>query len=179
MLGLKYNTVALADHEPEWDLLAAQTIDMLWKIFGTKAKDIQHIGSTAIRSIKAKPMLDIAVGVNSFNDLSDVFPRLEENGVYKSKNQPLPRIILCSIKKSLESNVLCNLHIVEFDSSQWRDHICFRDYMNAFAEKAAAYEKLKVELAEKYPNDREAYTNGKSEFIKRCISEGYVYAEMK
>lgn len=66
-------------------------------MFGDTAIEIQHIGSTAIQHIKAKPMLDIAVAVNTFNDLPVVFPLLEKIGVYKSTLQPLPGIILCAV----------------------------------------------------------------------------------
>ncbi|MDD4124746.1 MAG: GrpB family protein [Eubacteriales bacterium] len=180
MLGLKRNEVVLIDHQSEWEEKAAETINKLKEIFGDTAIDIQHIGSTAIHNIKAKPMLDIVLGVESFDMLDDILPKLAENGVYKSSTQPLPGIILCAIKANRESDiVLCNLHIVVTSSEQWNNHIVFRDYMNAFPQKAAAYEKLKIELAEKFSADRKAYCNGKNEFINTCISEARIYTEMK
>jgi len=123
ILGLKSGTVELADHDPEWEKLARETIGQLWHVFGSLAKDIQHIGSTAIKSIKAKPMLDIAVAVSSFNALEDVFLQLREIDVYKSTLQPLEGIILCAYKKNGQGNTLMNIHIVEADSEQWKDHI--------------------------------------------------------
>ena len=125
-------------------------------------------------------MLDIAVGVENFDDLTDIYPKLDENGIYISSTQPLPGIILCAIKDYRESDiVLCNLHIVVIGSDQWNNHIVFRDYMNAFPEKAAVYEKLKIKLAQQYPTDREDYCNGKNEFINSSISEAHIYIEMK
>ncbi len=170
-LGLRSGTVELVDHDPGWEMIAAQTIEQLWSIFNSTAKDIQHIGSTAIKGIKAKPMIDIAVCVGSFNDLNDVFIRLEEIGVYKSTQQPLPGIILCAIKKDRNSDTLMNVHIVEEDSVQWRNHINFRDYLIDFPQKAIAYEKLKIKLAAQYPEDRDAYSKGKKEFIEECLYE--------
>lgn len=62
-------------------------------------------------------MLDIAVGVENFDDLTDIYPKLDENGIYISSTQPLPGIILCAIKDYRESDiVLCNLHIVVIGS---------------------------------------------------------------
>ena len=62
-LGLKRGTAELAEHDPEWEILAAKTINRLWYIFGSIAMDIQHFGSTAIKNIKAKPIIDIAVAL--------------------------------------------------------------------------------------------------------------------
>lgn len=178
MIGLKRGEVALCDHQKEWKESAAEIIKKLWEIFSNDAVDIQHIGSTAIQGIKAKPMLDIMVGVESFDTLDDIYPKLDENGVYKSSTQPLTGIVLCAVKNHRESDiVLCNLHIVIMGSEQWNNHIVFRDYMNSFPEKAAAYEKLKIELAKRYPDDRDAYCNGKDKFIKACISEALIYTE--
>ena len=66
VLGLKRGVAELADHDPEWEVNAANTIKRLWDILGSTAKDIQHVGSSAIRHIKAKPVIDIAVSVWSF-----------------------------------------------------------------------------------------------------------------
>ncbi|HBL85035.1 MAG: hypothetical protein A2Y17_02330 [Clostridiales bacterium GWF2_38_85] len=179
MLGLRRGEVVVVDHQSEWEEIAATTIKHIKEIFGDNAFDIQHIGSTAIRNIKAKPMLDIAVGVACFDTLTDIYPKLEENGVYKSSTQPLPGIVLCAIKDCRENDiVLCNLHIVVIGSEQWNNHIVFRDYMNSFPEKAATYEKFKIELAQQYPTDREAYCNGKNEFISSCISEAHIYFDI-
>ena len=69
MTGLKRGTVHLSAHDPAWADQARETIRILWEVFGDLAKDIQHIGSTAIPGIEAKPIIDIAVGVGSFEGL--------------------------------------------------------------------------------------------------------------
>lgn len=66
-LGLKRGTVQLEPHDKQWDEAAIQTIKKLKSILGDDAVDIQHIGSTAIPAIKAKPIIDIAVGVTDFD----------------------------------------------------------------------------------------------------------------
>lgn len=179
ILGLKSDTVALADYDPEWESVAAQTIGQLWIVFGAAAKDIQHIGSTTIKGIKAKPLIDIAVCVTGFEDLTNIFTRLEEIGVYKSTNQPLTGIVLCSVKKERHSNTLMHVHIVEFDSVQWHNHINFRDYMNKFPKKAAEYETLKIELAEQFSDNRDSYTIGKKAFIEECLFEAHIIKKMQ
>ena len=173
MLGLKRKEVFLCEHQVEWEENAREIADRVRVALGDLAMDIQHIGSTAIKSIKAKPILDIVVGVRSFGALSaDVFSRLSENRIYKSSTQPLPGIILCAIKLNRESDiVLSNLHIVVMNSAEWNNHIIFRDYMNSHPEKAREYEEIKMELARQFPNDRDSYTNGKNDFIRKILLE--------
>lgn len=65
-LGLKRGTVQLEPHDKQWEKVAVQTIEKLKSILGKDAIDIQHIGSTAIPAIKAKPIIDIVVGVDDF-----------------------------------------------------------------------------------------------------------------
>ena len=153
--------VELYEHQTEWKVIAAQKIEEIWSVFGSLAKDIQHIGSTAIRGIKAKPIIDIAIGVGSFNVLTtNYFRLLDEVDVYKSAQQPLPGIVLGGVRKNTKFPM--NIHIIEINSIQWKNHIVFRDYMNNFREKAIEYEKIKIEMATyKSRNDRDAYSNGK------------------
>jgi GrpB-like predicted nucleotidyltransferase (UPF0157 family) len=100
-MELKHSVVELVDHDPEWEQLAAQKIEQLWNVFGSSAKDIQHIGSTVIGGIKAKPIIDIAIGVESFDVLTDeLFLRLDKIDVYKSVQQPLLGIVLGGVRKN-------------------------------------------------------------------------------
>ena len=80
IIGLKRGVVELVDHQPEWEVLAVETIQRLWHVFGSAAKDIQHVGSTAIMHIKAKPIIDIAVEVDDFGAVEMLAPALEAEG---------------------------------------------------------------------------------------------------
>ena len=73
MLGLKRGTVRLYPHETAWEAEAEHTIIMLQKLLGDDAKEIQHVGSTAVPTICAKPIIDIALAVNSFDDVMKHF----------------------------------------------------------------------------------------------------------
>ena len=76
MIGLKRGTVMLCEHEKEWEIEAQNTIFRLKNILGSVIKDIQHVGSTSIPSIKAKPIIDIALAVDCFEYiLEDVYKR--------------------------------------------------------------------------------------------------------
>ena len=82
-LGLKRGTVALVPHEAAWEAEAARTIEKLKGILGDTAVDIQHVGSTAIPAICAKPIVDIAVAVRSFADINAMQAELEARGFYR------------------------------------------------------------------------------------------------
>lgn len=82
MLGLKRGTVKLCEHEKEWEIEAQNTISRLKKILGPVIKDIQHVGSTAVSSIKAKPIVDIAIAVDNFDDILHFEKELQDAGFY-------------------------------------------------------------------------------------------------
>ena len=79
-LGLKRGIVQLEPHDKQWDEAAIQTIKILKSILGDDAIDIQHIGSTAIPAIKAKPIIDIVVGVTDFDKVMLHNEQLQTSG---------------------------------------------------------------------------------------------------
>jgi len=176
MLGLKRtNEVKLVDHQPEWKHIAAERIEQLWHVLGSAVVDIQHVGSTAIPHIKAKPDMCIAVGLKDMANLSEVLARLKEIGMSQIETQ-LKTDTLCALDREIECGVhTLYIHLIPYDGQMWRANINFRDYMIAFPEKAAAYEKLKMTLAAQYPNSRRDYKNGKLAFFKKHIAKAHLY----
>lgn len=178
MLGLKRGEVTVVDHQTEWEEIAAATIRELKEIFGDTALDIQHIGSTAIHSIKSKPIIDIAVGIETFESLTDVLLRLEKSGIYTHSHNRFNQDLLYVINDA-ENKRTHQIHILEIRSPQWRNYVDFRNYMNSFPEKAKEYENLKIELTQKCDNIQTDYTDGKKEYMDRVLYEARIYAEMK
>lgn len=178
MLGLKRGEVSIVDHQLDWEKTAASAISELKEIFGDTAIDIQHIGSTAIRNIKAKPIIDIAVGVESFDILTDVLSCLENSGRYIRSHNRFSKDLLYVVDNA-ENKRTHQIHILIFDSPQWHNYIDFRDYMNTFPQKAGEYESLKTELVRNCDNIQIAYTDGKKEYMDKVLPESRVYAEMK
>ena len=174
MLGLQRGTVRLYPHETAWEAEAEHTIIMLQKLLGDDAKEIQHVGSTAVPTICAKPIIDIALAVNSFDDVMKHLPKLQAAGFYYRaqndiSNQKLfARGSFYDGTGDLQTHFI---HVVLTDSEQWRDYILFRDYLNQHADTAKAYESLKLSLAEAAPVDagREQYLQGKKDFIAAVL----------
>ncbi len=175
MLGLKRGEVVLYDHQSEWEEEAAATIKKLKEIFGDTAIDIQHVGSTAIRHIKAKPVIDIAVGVREFNDVLALSPALEEQGficVGWENNGEIHPMYQCGefvFGEKLPRVLTHFIHIVIADSEQWHDYINHRDYMNAIPSAADEYESLKIHLADENSDNYNNYFLGKQVFIRETV----------
>ena len=168
-LGLKRGIAELAEHDPEWGKLASETINRLWHIFGSVAKDIQHFGSTAITKIKAKPIIDIAVAVDSFEKVETLIPVMEQNGFQRFQCLTTEWCLFSAYTDSTLSADTYHVHIIYNKSDQWQNCIYFRDYMNANLNSAKEYEKIKIDLANKFKDDREAYRLSKNIFIEQIL----------
>ena len=175
-IGLKRDLVELTEHNPKWKTLATQTIGLLWDIFGKTAKDIQHVGSTSIQWIKAKPIIDIAVAVKNLNEVEPLMPKLNDAGFFKSKLHAIEGDILVCDDNELADTRSYHIHIVELGSIQWINYISFRDYLNENLNSAKEYERIKIISAEKHPSDRTAYTNDKEEVLIRLLHEAKIWA---
>lgn len=172
MLGLKRGTVVLLPHEKEWEESAREVIGRLRGILGDNAADIQHVGSTAIPSVCAKPIVDIVLGIRSLADLGRYTAELEEAGfIDRGEDQPGQRLYVLGDPDMRTHHI----HSVVYGSEPWRNYLNFRDYMNSHAEAAAAYETLKEDLAVRYANERKAYTAGKEEFIQSVLRAAEVW----
>lgn len=174
-LGLKRGMVELAEHDPAWGELAADAIKRLWSVFGVAAVDIQHVGSTAIHGIKAKPIIDIAVAVRNFDDVLALSPALEEQGficVGWESNGEIHPMYQCgefAAGETLPRILTHFIHVVLADSQQWCDYINHRDYMNACPAAARKYERLKMRLAEEYNDNYHNYFLGKQDYIHETV----------
>lgn len=181
MLGLQRGTVKLYPHEKEWETEAQNTIFRLKKILGSVAKDIQHVGSTSILSIQAKPIIDIAVAVDNFDDILALEKELKEDGFYYRPNAQASiqnqLLFACGNYYDGSGDLQTHfIHVVRTNSMDWRNYINFRDYLNKMPSVAKKYEKLKLSLAAQTPvdNGREKYTQGKHGFIVDILRKALV-----
>lgn len=171
MTGLKRGTVSLSPHDPEWGRQAGEIIGVLREIFGEAAVDIQHIGSTAIEGIQAKPIIDIAVGVRSMEGLP--LDALTARGFQERYNRFSSNLLyVLETPNSIRTH---QVHILIYDSLQWHNYVDLRDYMNAFPEKAREYEQLKLKLAKECDNVQTAYTDGKHDYMERTLADARAY----
>lgn len=127
---------------------------------------IEHIGSTAIPGLVAKPTIDIMVGVSTLAESLPLIPLLANHGYtylpYKAD------VMHWFCKPSLAVRVY-HLHAVPVGSQLWEDRLAFRNYLRAHPEVAAEYAALKLDLAARHRLDREAYTDAKGPFVHRVL----------
>lgn len=169
ILGLKRGVVELAEHDAEWGRIAAETAHRLKQILGQVARGIEHVGSTSIRLIRAKPIIDMAVAVDRFEDLIPLLPEMEKAGfIHRPENDnEWQRYFSCNGERAdIRTH---HIHVVLTGSKEWQDYINFRDFLNTHPETARAYEQMKLRLMQQYKHDRNAYTEGKAAFIQRIL----------
>ena len=144
-------------------------------VIGHHVLAIEHIGSTSVKGLAAKPIIDIMVGIPDLeNALSLVEPLREINYDYV----PIPKFKdRLFFRKGLWRKGTCHLHICEFNGNEWKDKLLFRDYLRMHPEAAAEYASLKEQLAAKYKHERSAYTKEKEPFIKNILLKGRLESE--
>jgi GrpB-like predicted nucleotidyltransferase (UPF0157 family) len=168
MIGLKRGTVRLVSSSEKWRLIFEEEKRILEERLGDSAADVEHIGSTAIPGILAKPIIDIDLGVRKPEDFQKLMKLLADLG-YEWREDSSERNHLL-FAKGPEENRTHYLHAVEYGGTVWRHDLLFRDYLRKHPGRAAQYAKLKEMLAGTYRDDRGSYTSGKRDFILETLS---------
>jgi GrpB-like predicted nucleotidyltransferase (UPF0157 family) len=127
---------------------------------------IHHVGSTAVPGLEAKPIIDILVGVRDLEESRGCFEPLARLDYLYAPYLPEEMHWFCKPHPSRRTH---HLHLVPADSQRYADELAFRDRLRADPGAASAYTALKRELAEKFARDREAYTEAKSDFVRRVL----------
>lgn len=166
--GLMRGTVTLEMHRSEWETLAQQTIQTLRWILRENITDAQHVGSTAIKGICAKPIIDLVVGVPDFQPMLSQNDLLAEYGfLFRGQDHPDQYLYICGEGDFITHHI----HVVIYRSEYWNNYINMRDYLNTHDADAQAYAALKASLAKQYPDDRNTYTAMKSAFICEILAK--------
>lgn len=171
MIGLRKGTVKVVPHRADWHLLFEQERRALLGRIGRLAVDIQHVGSTAVPGLDAKPIIDIAVAVPSVGVIPQLREPLRELG-YIDRGDAGGDGGYLFVKESAPEVRTHHLHIVVVDDPQWRKYLLFRDRLAADEELRTRYAELKQGLQRQFAHDRGAYTKAKHDFIRGVLSGG-------
>lgn len=163
-VGLKNGRVLLEENYLNWLKMFEGEKQNLEEIFGELAIKIEHIGSTAIKGIKAKPIVDIVVAVKDFDDIKMIKNKLE--CFYTIEEGKKDEILLIKEEKEITYFLI---HVMKIDSKRYKDTIAFRDYIKNNYEIMKQYEELKIKLAKQYSDDRIMYTKFKNDFIQNIL----------
>ncbi|HEY4483328.1 MAG TPA: GrpB family protein [Candidatus Paceibacterota bacterium] len=170
IIGLKRRTVSLVSHNKSWAKLFEAEKKRLQKILGKDAHAIEHIGSTSVPGLAAKPVIDISVGLADFKRGRAIIKKMTKAGYAHRPNWGRPDQHILFAKGNDKSRTHY-LHFIKFRGVTWKKDLLFRDYLRSHPVVARQYGELKNKLAKLYPNDRGLYTTAKTSFITKVLEQ--------
>ena len=159
--------VVIAPYRSDWSAQYEKASEEVKEVFGSAILGMEHIGSTSVYGLSAKPIIDFMVGVQ---DLSVVNPFIEPLRDIRFEHVFHPELPNRRFFRRGERGAgTHHLHIYTFGSDEWNQNLLFRNYLRANSGALKRYEQLKKQLANQYPQDRAAYTKAKHPFITEII----------
>jgi len=160
--------VRLVPHNPEWAARFEEEAVQVRQLMGQWITGgVHHVGSTAVPGLAAKPIIDIAVGVES---LEASRPCIELLAEIRYLYSPYRADVMHWFCKPDPARRTHHLHLIPTGSPRFADELAFRDYLRAHPDRAAEYGALKKRLAAEHAEDREAYTEAKTSFVEEVTA---------
>lgn len=161
--------IMIVDYDPQWPVLYAAEQSRLLAIFGADALRIEHIGSTSVPGLPAKPIIDISIAMRNREDVTAYVAALHELGY-----DEIP--ILEALQRRMFSKGPYNegthhVHVTDYGSDIWAQPILFRDYLWAHPAIAQAYGEVKRAAAANHRNDLDGYHDEKTPFIIQVMEQ--------
>lgn len=168
LLGTAKGHVEIVEYRPEWAKIFERERAAILETCGPWVMEVHHVGSTSVPGLAAKPILDIMPVVASAKDGENAVEPMTTLGYhYREENELSGRFYFDKIVGGL---TVVHCHMYPQDHSDVRKLVAFRDRLRTDRDIASEYERLKRELASKYKDDREAYTDGKGAFISKTTT---------
>lgn len=168
-LGLARGTVELVSHDPSWQDAYEREVERLRPRLEPHVVGFEHVGSTAVPGLAAKPIVDVLVLVADLGETDEVARVLTDAGYEERPNDAVPdRRFFARGPPSCRTHYLS---VTERGSDCHRDQVSFRDALRADPDLAAEYERQKRALAEAHADEREAYTDAKSAFVQSVLDD--------
>ena len=161
--------VVIADYDPQWPVLFDDIAERVRAAFvGGPLVAIEHVGSTSVPGLAAKPVVDLDVVIASEADLTEAITRLATLGYVYEGDKGIPGRTAFLWPPGTQRH---HLYVCVNGNAELRRHLAFRDHLRAKPEEARRYEALKRELAQRYRGDRVAYNDGKTEFVEAVLAK--------
>jgi GrpB-like predicted nucleotidyltransferase (UPF0157 family) len=155
--------IRIVEHDPAWASVAEAEMRRVADALGEVAVRVDHVGSTAVAGLAAKPVIDLQLSVAAIDALDAYRGPLEQLGYLFAPDPASPDFHLFA--KPARRPRTHHLHVCEAGSSHELRHLAVRDFLRAHPDEAAEYEALKRRLAAEHPRDRLAYIEGKATFM--------------
>jgi GrpB-like predicted nucleotidyltransferase (UPF0157 family) len=157
--------VVLTPYDPAWPAAFAAERARIAAAFGAFPASVEHIGSTSVPGLDAKPILDVLVGVPAGVPRAPYVAALVSLGYAHRGAHGIPGRDYF-VRGEPRSH---QIHLLDIGSDTWAAHLAFRDALRASPRTAAAYAALKRDLAARFRDDRDSYQNGKADFIESVL----------
>jgi GrpB-like predicted nucleotidyltransferase (UPF0157 family) len=167
--------VELQPYTPNWAQAAARESERLAQAFGENLIVVHHIGSTAIRGIAAKPILDLMPVVRDLSLLDRCRRGIEDLGYEWWGEYGIPGRRFCTFTEAATGRRRVHLHCFQEGASEVERHLAFRDYLNAHPDVARSYDLLKARCRDLHPLNSHAYADCKSEWIQGIESQALAF----
>lgn len=160
--------IVISEYDANWPVLFEEEALRLRRVFGSAALRIEHVGSTSVPGLAAKPVIDIQVSVGSLKPHGRYVSAMAALGYHHAALDAFD-LVYPFFHKPAEWPSTHHVHLCEFEGEQEWKHLAFRNYLRAHPQTAKAYETLKRELARAHDGgtmqSREAYSLSKSAFV--------------
>ncbi|HDM8176395.1 TPA: GrpB family protein [Vibrio harveyi] len=171
-LGLANHKVDVVKHDPAWRQEFARSRSELALVTEIPPTQIEHIGSTAILDMPAKPIIDIVLGIEHFPHVSPkLIDALKSVGFLRLKVEKQGEIVFAKFTDDSYQVKTHYLHLTQYQGQLWRDWIQFRDRLNGNAELRSEYLALKFSLVKQAEITIEKYTDAKTSLVRKVINE--------
>jgi GrpB-like predicted nucleotidyltransferase (UPF0157 family)/ubiquinone/menaquinone biosynthesis C-methylase UbiE len=160
--------IEVVPYNPAWPALFEEERRRIEAALGEWVQGgIEHVGSTSVPGLAAKPVIDIMVGVANLEEAQGAFADVASLGYLYAPYKSDFMHWFCKPSVDVRTH---HLYLMEKGHPEWQAHIAFRDYLRNHPETAQAYENLKLDLANRFRNDREAYTEAKTDFVAQVVA---------
>ena len=172
MIGLKHNQNLLVDYDPKWPSLFEAERDRLQSVLGDISRGIEHYGSTSVPGLRAKPIIDILVGILPLNAWVRCQQPLESLGYDYSDHAGVPGHYIFGRGRDLNERTHL-VHIIEFNGPSWRSNLAFRDALRASRNLREEYIIAKEAAVKLAPEGRAKYNELKQSFFEKVNLEEF------
>ncbi|WP_423190501.1 GrpB family protein [Alkalibacterium sp. f15] len=171
-LGLKRNEVRLLPHDQAWKNAFEEVKESLLKHTSLKEYQIEHVGSTAIKEVKAKPIIDILVGIESIDDdISLLEKDLRTCDFYRLRVERPNEIVFAKFTDESFESKTHYIHLTKYRERIWNDLIYFRNHLNTNEAARKEYEQIKLEFVRRKREGIKEYTDLKEAFVTKVLND--------
>lgn len=168
IIGQHKRNINVVQYQSGWKEKFKQEKELLQKALGKYALQIEHIGSTSIVGIDAKPVIDIMVAIKSLQEAKEIIPMLVDIGYIYRPDDTIPERMFFAKEYKPEYRTH-HLNLAERESKFWKNQIIFRNYLRKNHQVADEYVILKKRLAEEYEKTKTLDREGKTKFVTKVL----------